>query len=99
MLEKLPIRIEQIAAGTLLICFMAGGLCSLTASNAADITEAAPPLVSRVHKSDRLSKPTLGPSPITSSSTEVRRTPLGCDRAFSPIADPARAHIVRRCIA
>jgi len=26
------------------------------------------------------------------------RTPVGCDRAFSPIADPAQAKIYKRCM-
>lgn len=40
----------------------------------------------------------LSPSTETSPAS-TRRVPLGCDPSFSPVADPARAHIYRRCIA
>jgi hypothetical protein len=59
--------------------------------------------VNRVNKGDRLS-----PSPVdrlshNSTSMEsvvpLKRVPLGCDRAFSPFADPALAHIYKRCMA
>lgn len=40
----------------------------------------------------------LSPSTETSPAP-TRRVPLGCDPSFSPVADPARAHIYRRCIA
>lgn len=39
----------------------------------------------------------LSPSTETSPAP-TRRVPLGCDPSFSPVADPARAHIYRRCI-
>ena len=59
--------------------------------------------VNRAHKSDRLS-----PSPVdrlshNSTSMEsvvpLKRVPLGCDPAFSPFAEPALAHIYKRCMA
>ena len=99
MLAKMPIRIEKIAAGMLLSCFIAGGLCALTALSAVDNAAAARTLVNRIHKSDRLLQSTLRNTLNTSFPTEAKRTPLGCDRAFSPIADPACAHIVKRCMA
>lgn len=40
----------------------------------------------------------LSPSTETSPAP-TRPVPLGCDPSFSPVADPARAHIYRRCIA
>jgi hypothetical protein len=106
VLKKMPIRIEQIGAAALLSCFIGGGLCVLTGSSAADnaeavTTEAMTTLVNRVNKSDRLLQAsTLRSRPNTSSPSEMaKRTPLGCDPAFSSIADPARAHIVSRCTA
>ena len=67
MLAKMPIRIEKIAAGMLLSCFIAGGLCALTASSAVDNAAAARTLVNRIHKSDRLLQSTLRNTLNTSS--------------------------------
>ena len=55
--------------------------------------------VDHTHKGDRLplaSKhtPTV-PSPVV---TTLSRPPIGCDPAFSRVADPKRSHIFGRCI-
>ena len=61
--------------------------------------------VNRTHKGDRLPQESLAkPNPSFSPSTKAapdlpKRVPLGCDPAFSPIADPAHAHIHKRCMA
>jgi len=58
--------------------------------------------VNRVNKGDRLSQAPAGRSSHSSPSTEAvtppKRVPLGCDPAFSPVADPAHANIYKRCI-
>jgi hypothetical protein len=58
--------------------------------------------VNRVNKGDRLSPSSVDRSSQNSTSTEsmvpLKRVPLGCDPAFSPFADPARAHIYKRCM-
>ena len=43
-------------------------------------------------------KPAL-PASIKASSTLKKPVPLGCDPAFSPVADPAHADVYKRCIA
>ena len=103
---KMPIRIEWIAAVTLLSCFIGGGLCVLTGPSAADndeavTTDAMTTFVNRVNKRDGLlPASTLRPRPNTSYPSEMaKRTLLGCDPAFSSIAEPAHAHIVKRCMA
>jgi hypothetical protein len=102
---KMPIRIEWIAAVTLLSCFIGGGLCVLTGPSAADndeavTTDAMTTFVNRVNKRDELlPASTLRPRPNTSYPSEMaKRTLLGCDPAFSSIAEPAHAHIVKRCM-
>lgn len=61
--------------------------------------------VNRTRKRDRLSEqPLAKQNPDVSPSTETapaspKRIPLGCDPAFSSAADPARAHIFKRCLA
>jgi hypothetical protein len=59
--------------------------------------------VNRVNKGDRLSPSSVDRLSHNSTSTEsvipLKRVPFGCDPAFSPFADPALAHIYKRCMA
>jgi hypothetical protein len=53
--------------------------------------------VDRAHKSNRLSPrhtSTLLPAAVTTLS----RPPIGCESAFSRVADPKRSHVFGRCI-
>jgi len=55
--------------------------------------------VNRTHKSDRLSLMSKSTAPVSSSAvTTLSRPPIGCESAFSRVADPARAHIFGRCV-
>ena len=58
--------------------------------------------VNRVNKGDRLPQaPAERPShssPSTEAVVPSKRVPLGCDPAFSPVADPAHANIYKRCL-
>ena len=61
--------------------------------------------VDRANKGDRLpyasrSKTHVN-SPFLATTPQVlpKRPPLGCDPAFSSVADPAQARIYRRCLA
>jgi hypothetical protein len=59
--------------------------------------------VNRINKGDRLSQttanhPSLHSPPSTEAVTPPKRVPLGCDPAFSPVADPARGTIYKRCM-
>jgi hypothetical protein len=55
--------------------------------------------VNRGAKGDRLQQMVINRHSQIEAVTPLRRVPLGCDSAFSPIADPARAHIYMRCTA
>jgi hypothetical protein len=59
--------------------------------------------VNRVNKGDRLIQTSTDRPSHNSTSIEVvvphKRVPLGCDPAFSPFADPALAHVYKRCMA
>jgi hypothetical protein len=59
--------------------------------------------INRVNKGDRLTRTSIDRPLYNSTSIEVvvphKRVPLGCDPAFSPFADPALAHIYKRCVA
>jgi hypothetical protein len=58
--------------------------------------------VNRANKGDRLSRVPAEGSSHSSPSTEAvappKRVPLGCDPAFSPVADPSRGNIYKRCV-
>ena len=58
--------------------------------------------VNRVNKGDRLPQAPAERLSRSSSSTEAvvppKRVPLGCDPAFSPVADPAHGNVYKRCL-
>jgi hypothetical protein len=66
-------------------------------SAASGATRTATVTVDRTNKGDRL--PQAAPPKRSSSSlTPAKRVPIGCEPAFSPVADPAGAHIFLRCL-
>ena len=81
---------------------VAGGVAAMTGP-AVTATEAADAIsVNRTHKGDRLPSATRshqGISPSTQMApASTKRTPFGCDPAFSPVVEPAMAHIFKRCM-
>ncbi len=95
------VRFKNVAAALLLSCFIAGVITALTspvtASNAAPTVS-----VNRIIKGDRLPvAPAIKPKQHNSTPTEkpVRKPAmLGCEPAFSPFAEPTRAHIISHCL-
>ena len=56
-------------------------------------------LVDHTHKGDWLPLASKETSPVSSPVvTTLPRPPIGCDSAFSRVADPKRSHIFGRCI-
>ena len=64
--------------------------------------------VNRINKADQITASRVReveqrlPAPATRMETSLQRPsfqapPLGCDPAFSPVADPMRAGIYKRC--
>jgi len=95
-------RLKNFAAAFLFSGFAAGGISALTgpvtAGNAAGVTIS----INRTNKSDRLPLPPIVAPTQGNSISETpipRHAPLDCERTFSPIADPGRAHIVNYCLA
>ena len=81
-------------------CFAVTGL-AIAATGAGAALSAQPDIVSvnRTHKSDRLSLMSKSTTPVSSSAvTTLSRPSIGCESAFSRVADPARAHIFGRCV-
>jgi len=56
--------------------------------------------VNRTNKGDRQApaERLSHSSPSTEAVVPPKRVPLGCDPAFSPVADPARGNIYKRCL-
>jgi hypothetical protein len=93
------------AAGSLFFCSIAAGLVGATNAPGAVSGGQTEIVVSvnRADKGDRLptamnqqAQPRLSPS-TEGPKAVLKRPPLGCDPAFSPVADPARGGIYKRC--
>jgi hypothetical protein len=93
--------LKKIAAATVLSCFVAGGVAAMTGPA---VTPSGAMSVNRTLKGDRL--PLAARTHrhnVNSPSTQMapasaKRAPLGCDPAFSPVVEPAKAHIFKRCM-
>jgi hypothetical protein len=95
--------LKQIAAACLLSGLIAGAVSALTSESVASNSPMSAYSVNRVNKADRLPQAPvvqaprrqLAPTPVLRMEGRV---PVGCDRAFSPVADPANANVVRNCL-
>jgi hypothetical protein len=97
-------RPKDIAAASLLSCFIAGAFSALTSPVTADNAAVVTISVNRTTKGDRLplapsAQPTTQRNSISIEQPIPTHTPLGCEPAFSPFADPPRAHILTYCVA
>jgi hypothetical protein len=96
---------EKIAAIAVLGCLIGGACGAVTAPGAPKREQTPLVAVNRANKHDQLPiTPTStvhlkGPS-LTAMTPEWRKgLPVGCDPAFSSIADPIHAHVYKRCAA
>jgi hypothetical protein len=97
-------RLKDIAAASLLSCFIAGAFSALTSPVTADNAAVVTISVNRTTKGDRLPLPPIAQPTAQPNSISIERpipadTPLGCESTFSPFADPPRAHILAYCLA
>ena len=94
-------RLKNLVAASLFSCFVAGGISALTSPVTADNAAVVTMSVNRATKGDRLPPPKAQPIQHNSVSEKPipRHTLLDCEPAFSPIADPAQAHILKYCVA
>jgi hypothetical protein len=102
MCRVLFFDLKATAAALLVSCLTAGAFCTVNGPGIAKDGRAAVVLVDRTLKGDRLKQNVLrtsGPTPLSPIGSLPGKVPLGCDRAFSPTADPAHAHIFGRCAA
>ena len=95
------IRFKHVVAALLTSCFIAGIITALTSPVTA--SNAVPAIsVNRILKGDRLPvAPVTKTKQHDSTPAEkpVRKPAMvGCEPAFSPFAEPTRAHIISHCL-
>jgi hypothetical protein len=94
--------LKEVLGAVILSCFIAGGVSAMTDSTTVKAGGTAAISITRTEKGDRL-PPASGlqqrPNYSEGIPASTAHVPLGCDAAFSPIADPARSRIFKRCVA
>jgi hypothetical protein len=94
--------LKTTVAALIVSCLAAGAFCAVNGPSVAKDETAPAFVVDRTLKGDRLlpnARLTNGAAPSSPAKSSLRKVPLGCDRAFSPVADPAHAHVFGRCTA
>jgi hypothetical protein len=101
----IALRLSRRAAKSFAVIGVAGCLAltglaaAVHGAGAAISTQSDVVLVDHTHKGDRLPPASKQTSPVSSPVvTTLSRPPIGCDPAFSRVADPKRSHIFGRCI-
>jgi hypothetical protein len=92
--------LKNIILALLLSFLSAGAICTLTSPVTADNAAVIAASVDRTGKSDRLGTAQHAGHNSTSArkSASPQRTPLGCEAAFSPFANPGRADVLNYCV-
>jgi hypothetical protein len=86
-------------------CLMISSVAAIDATRASGSQTAAVSVaVNRINKGDRLSSTAKPAAALTAPSAAKlsappKGPPLGCDPLFSPIAEPTKARVYRRCAA
>jgi len=101
MSEIFGCSLKHFVAAVFLSCTVASVVCAATAPNTP--RSGTPINVNRIDKSDRLPvNPTRPVKPASTNSNErsplPAYVPVGCEPAFSPVADPTRARVIGRCL-
>jgi hypothetical protein len=91
--------LKKIVAASLLSSFIAGAICALTQPVVAENAAVIATSVDRSNKSDRL-RVAQRPEYNSSSAHKAissKHSPLGCEPAFSPFANPGRPNLLNYC--
>jgi hypothetical protein len=89
-------KLKGLVAAAAAVGLIAGAFPAAVSTPGAARTAQHTVSVNRTAKGDRL--PLEGTSAVLLPMTVKAHPPVGCDPAFSRVADPARAHIFGRCI-
>jgi hypothetical protein len=104
MRSSLTYGLKETVAAAVLSSFIAGGVGAVTGPATTKNADSVTISVNRTYKGDRQPQAVLphqhpnNASSTPTSSAPPTRAPLGCDPAFSPIVEPARAAIYKRCM-
>lgn len=79
-------------------CCFAGSMGAGAGLQQMDHPAAISQSVDRTHKGDRLPVAARRHVPVAVVASTSKRTPVGCDSAFSPITEPSLAHVFKRCL-
>jgi len=95
-----PRALKSLIAVAIAVGLIAGAAFPAAVSSPGAAKTVQPAVsVNRTNKGDRLPLTLKRTSTISSPAAATQaRPPVGCDPAFSRVADPARAHIFGRCI-
>jgi hypothetical protein len=98
---------KEAVAIAVLGCLIGGGCSAVTARDDIKSEQTLLVSVNRTNKGDQLAATSTSTSTVHASSASStamspasrKRPPLGCDAAFSSIADPIHANVYKRCAA
>jgi hypothetical protein len=92
--------LKKIVAASLLSSFIAGTICALTGPVIADNAAVIATSVNRSNKTDRLRIIQRAEHNSSSANKAIssKHAPPGCERAFSPFADPGRPNLLNYCV-
>ena len=90
-------NLKGVIAVAIAVGLIAGAFPAVVSTPSVAKTAQQTVSVNRANKADRL--PLKRTSPVSLPALVAKaHPPVGCDPAFSRVADPARAHIFGRCI-
>jgi len=96
---------KEAVAIAVLGCLIGGGCSAVTARDDIKSEQTLLVSVNRTNKGDQLAATSTSTVHASSASSTAmspasrKRPPLGCDAAFSSIADPIHANVYKRCAA
>jgi hypothetical protein len=94
-----PRVLKSVIAVAIAVGLIVGALPAAVSTPGAASTAQDAASVNRTNKGDRLPLTLKRTSNVSSPAVAAKsQPPVGCDPAFSRVADPARAHIFGRCI-
>jgi hypothetical protein len=91
---------QKAVAACLFSWLIASAICASTSPAITDGARITANSVNRTNKADRLAltQPAAHVSAPAKNTVSSKRTPIGCEAAFSPFANPGRADLLNYCV-
>jgi hypothetical protein len=96
--HSLHFRPSELGLAVLLNVAIVCAVVGFSDRSTADGAKAPSMTINQTNKGDRLALPVPSSRVSPAATTPRQRVPFGCDPAFSPVADPALAHVFLRCL-